>query len=385
MFCVGDCNQNNTVTVDELLTMVNIALGNGTADLCPFGDANADAHITIDEILSAVNNALSGCHAGALATPTATAGSSSTPGAAVRLVAGESVLVVDAMSVIPQVIAALVNGVQSGTSAAFVPAVAMTTSHCLSGGTVTRLGSFPFISIGLVSCGVPTSDGTAVYTGTIGISLTAVSMELSMQFLNHMNQIISSSDANITGVLTTPVFGGDCFLTALNFTVTSGNVDTLAPDATTVGLSFQGTTVAIDDVTFTGSCVPEEYTLTFQGPAVLLTPTGTPLDVALTSLALHVDAHSDPTVLDLSGGISSACFGGEVMLDTIESLNIASGAICPTRGDVTVKGIDATVPFGNAEVFFRSTGAVDIDSNGDGLVDDTAPNCLDARLLMCAA
>jgi hypothetical protein len=47
--------------VNELVTMVNIALGNAQLSDCTAGDANNDGHITIDEILTAVNNALSGC------------------------------------------------------------------------------------------------------------------------------------------------------------------------------------------------------------------------------------------------------------------------------------------------------------------------------------
>jgi predicted outer membrane repeat protein len=58
--CMGDCNGNGQVTVDEILTMVNIALGN-TVTACDAGDANHDGQITVDEILTAVNNALNGC------------------------------------------------------------------------------------------------------------------------------------------------------------------------------------------------------------------------------------------------------------------------------------------------------------------------------------
>jgi hypothetical protein len=59
--CVGDCSNDRSVTVDELLTMVNIALGNADISACDAGDANHDGQITIDEILTAVNNALNGC------------------------------------------------------------------------------------------------------------------------------------------------------------------------------------------------------------------------------------------------------------------------------------------------------------------------------------
>lgn len=61
--CIGDCNDDGSVTVDELLTMVNIALGNASVSACSAGDANGDGQISIDEILSAVNNVLNGCPA----------------------------------------------------------------------------------------------------------------------------------------------------------------------------------------------------------------------------------------------------------------------------------------------------------------------------------
>ena len=59
--CTGDCGRNALVTVDEILTMINVALGNATVCACEAGDANGDSQITVDEILAAVNNALNGC------------------------------------------------------------------------------------------------------------------------------------------------------------------------------------------------------------------------------------------------------------------------------------------------------------------------------------
>jgi hypothetical protein len=49
------------VTVDEVLIMVNIALGYTPVSLCKDGDANGDGQITVDEILTAVNNTLNRC------------------------------------------------------------------------------------------------------------------------------------------------------------------------------------------------------------------------------------------------------------------------------------------------------------------------------------
>lgn len=59
--CVGDCSNDTEVTVDELVRMVNVALGSLPIAECTAGDANADDEITIDEIISGVNSALNGC------------------------------------------------------------------------------------------------------------------------------------------------------------------------------------------------------------------------------------------------------------------------------------------------------------------------------------
>jgi len=65
--CVGDCSGDGTVTIDELIRMVNIALGTGPLCAgddgagCLSGDANCDCQITVDDIIRAVNNSLNGC------------------------------------------------------------------------------------------------------------------------------------------------------------------------------------------------------------------------------------------------------------------------------------------------------------------------------------
>ena len=59
--CVGDCNDSKDVTVNEIVKLIDIALGNSPASDCAAGDSNHDNQITVDEIIKAVNNALSGC------------------------------------------------------------------------------------------------------------------------------------------------------------------------------------------------------------------------------------------------------------------------------------------------------------------------------------
>ena len=62
--CVGDCDDSGNVTVNELITIVNIALNALPVSVCLAGNADNSGTITIDEILSAVNKALTGCAGG---------------------------------------------------------------------------------------------------------------------------------------------------------------------------------------------------------------------------------------------------------------------------------------------------------------------------------
>jgi FG-GAP-like repeat len=61
--CVGDCNNDGMVSIDELITGVNIALGSLPISSCPAFDQNGDGMVGINELITAVNNALNGCPA----------------------------------------------------------------------------------------------------------------------------------------------------------------------------------------------------------------------------------------------------------------------------------------------------------------------------------
>jgi len=59
--CVGDCNGNRVVTLDELITGVNIALDVLPARECQPLDGDGSDTATINELTAAVNAALNGC------------------------------------------------------------------------------------------------------------------------------------------------------------------------------------------------------------------------------------------------------------------------------------------------------------------------------------
>ena len=61
--CIGDCAGTQMVAVNDIITLVNIALGNAQPSACPHGIASG-ADVTVVVIIEAVNNALNGCGVG---------------------------------------------------------------------------------------------------------------------------------------------------------------------------------------------------------------------------------------------------------------------------------------------------------------------------------
>lgn len=59
--CIGDCDGNRAVSIDEVILGVGIALRRQAIDRCPPIDGNDDGHVTVDEPVAAIHNALNQC------------------------------------------------------------------------------------------------------------------------------------------------------------------------------------------------------------------------------------------------------------------------------------------------------------------------------------
>lgn len=59
--CPGDCNGDSKVTISELISAVNIALGSAQVGSCQAADQSGDGKVAINELIGAVNSALNGC------------------------------------------------------------------------------------------------------------------------------------------------------------------------------------------------------------------------------------------------------------------------------------------------------------------------------------
>jgi glucose/arabinose dehydrogenase len=73
--CVGDCAGDGMVSIGDLVTGVNIALGAQPVSACAAMDLDENGRVTVDELLRAVNAALDGC----MVTPTPSGGATGTP------------------------------------------------------------------------------------------------------------------------------------------------------------------------------------------------------------------------------------------------------------------------------------------------------------------
>ncbi|HSP97837.1 MAG TPA: hypothetical protein VL049_11410, partial [Candidatus Dormibacteraeota bacterium] len=62
--CVGDCNDDRQVTMDELVRAVDIALGADAVSACDAIDNNRDGAVGINELIRGVGKALAGCGGG---------------------------------------------------------------------------------------------------------------------------------------------------------------------------------------------------------------------------------------------------------------------------------------------------------------------------------
>jgi hypothetical protein len=363
--CVGDCQGDRVVTVDELITGVNIALGLVPLSICPVFDFNGDTLVTVDELITAVRQALEGCPTpgvspapttpptGVTPTPTTGDGNIEDPvSAAVSVIA-------NAMGAVPSVVAAIVTGIEEGGAAAslLVPRGA---GNCPLGGTATRTGSFPVnVQITLSECRAPTTDGTVTFNGTASIQLASFNATIDITFADTNGATTLVANALLVGTVS-PTLGEPCFLTAANLTVSNGTLIAGTPLGQQAGVAFQGTQIRIDNISFSAACVPEIYRLTFNGQAGLLSAVGDPISVTFSNLVMNVDERTIPTLINLQGGMSSDCFGGAVTLSTDPPLRVPSGALCPTSGTITIMGTPETT-----QIVYP------------------LPDCLDPRLFMC--
>jgi hypothetical protein len=430
--CVGDCNNDGVVTIGEIITGIDIALGNADVSECENFDANDDGLVTVDEILTAVNNALDGCpEVPATATPRPTNTSlpmstptppatatptthitgtvpptqtpaPTTPGASTPSIgtraAGTIESTTSALMVIPNLMAAIIGqlpGAGSGGSASPLP---IPTISFKCGGTpggnvacdqsITGLSvSPPTYTVTFNNCQLSGTSGTLTINGTVTVAdqvaevcfsaaptlATVTAQNLTIQMPNGTTATFSGFSATIA----LSCSSSPCSCVADTVTlIPTGTITVVSGSTTTVVTFGAGSSISISVDTYNSQCVPTVYDMEVDGN-ITLTTNGATFAATYYGYDIYDDASSGNDMVDIEGSVESACFGDTVDFST--STDIALGNPCPSAGVVDAYEYTS----GNTDEITYSSSGVHIDFEAGGSAD--FQSCLDPRLFVCPA
>jgi hypothetical protein len=399
--CVGDCNGNCVVTVDELILMVVVALDDNGTGRCIAGDASGDGHITINEIIGAVNNALTECPSSATPTPTVTSG---TDGAIPRRAAGTTVGLSQGLRALPLVLSSITQlAGGGGGSAADEEGGAAAVQACSGGGTrdfvctQTLPTSSPRnYTLSFSGCVLTTAGGGTVKldgmitgqsteTGLLAIC-SLPPLALSTVSLSNVQVVVKNAAAvttlsaqfNLTGSLTaTPALLSACKVSGLTMTL-NGTMD-VQTGTLSETLMFQSTNIKLDVTQFSSSCVPVIYQMTLNGNASFdVAALGSALSGTFTNFVFGDDTTSGTDLITIDGQLNSACLGSTVMFSTPVALSVSPAMVCPAAGAVLVTEGGTT-----DRLNYTAGGGIDIDLGNNSSIDEMLASCLDPQLYMC--
>ena len=82
--------------------------------------------------------------------------------------------------------------------------------------------------------------------------------------------------------------------------------------------------------------------------------------------------------VEMDGTMTSDCFGGQLILDTLTPVAVAAGQLCPNSGEIAVNG----GANGTATITYEDGGVTVTPEGGQA---ESYPSCLAPELLMCPA
>ncbi|MBI4516957.1 MAG: hypothetical protein HY699_14195 [Deltaproteobacteria bacterium] len=350
------------------------------------------------------------------ATPTATGEVSpeptatpTSPPSVARRAAGTVETTSTALLVIPKIISALLGhfSLSAGAATTFINLP----FNCPAGGggqltcdqdIVGFPPSFtaPVYGVTLNNCAISTSTGaTLLFGGTINATGQPGQSCFGFQSLDTLALSIpsltvgaqgaaGSTTATFTNVSGTVELGGsdaECYYNVVSLQLT-GTMEVVTKDAggntlNSTTAAFAGTTITItvDQYSNDGQCVPVLYSMLVEG-GIEFTSGGTSFDATYDNFEIINDATSGVNQVEISGDVTSGCFGGTVTFLTSVPLNLTGETPCPEAG--TVEVISTA---GADQVRYTASGGVEVDLGADGTVDEQFPTCTDPRLYECPA
>ncbi len=256
------------------------------------------------------------------------------------------------------------------------PSYEITLTNCVvsgtGGATITIDGAITLLGQpgDLCLLDVPTDASITIHSLTITTQTPAGSTEATF--------------TDIGGTLSLSGFDNDCRYDDLTLALT-GSIGVVTKDAlgepiaATTAMFEGGSSIEIAVDTYGAQCVPTKYTTTVNG-GIMFSSGGTSFDAVFDSYTLTDDASSGTNMIEISGNLTSACFGGTVTFSTPTALALVSTAACPTGGTVNVSFGDAT-----DAVIYTSPGGVNIDLGDNGTIDHMFQSCVELVAALCPA
>ena len=357
--CPGDCGDDGAVTVDELVKLVNIALGaTGVAD-CPVGDGDGDGAVAINELIAAVKVALgSSCPVDPDALPTTV----------LSLVRGMAQLptLADELSVAFDAL--------GGPEPCELGGILQSACED-SGSGVLR------VSVEAESCRVQTVEGPHRYEGPTrviadgecGVTVDAGTLHFLFDW-RFAAEAADGSDAVVAehhlDTRLGPLLFGDppCAIKG-GGGISTGSSDYALADGRQFTVAMQDTTVAVGFFDFVGSCDPIRLVTDVDGAVAV--GSGVPAGTAAAVVDVQLEVNSEARTLRVDGTLDLGDDGGSVIVSTPTILGFPLGSGCFSAGTLRVEHAG-----GVTLLHFPGDGSVAVDSDGDGSTDHIDPNCL---------
>ena len=404
--CPGDCNDDGAVTVDEIITGVNIALGVASIESCPPFDVSGDQMVTVDEILNGVTVALEGCHD--VGTPTPTVIPTPAGPSVARRAAGMITTSTQVFLALPDLVSALVNDGDDRAARA-TRGVASTRKDCPEGGdrTITcdqKLEGVPPLpraeyELDYDDCESETEDGGRILidgrvnlTGPRG-QLCGVIPE-DQDFAVEIDQLVIASSGgdldtttrltDVDGEIAFSERDASCGFEQFNLKLDGDLLFEAELEAgdplATIAAVMRDTRFRLHVDDYGSECRPLDYSLKVSDD-ITFTADDIRLEADYDDYVLEVDATSSSSAdLRIRGGVTAAdCFDHKVTFATDVNMHLGEDVGCPDAGQVSVTSNNLV------GVIYYSPEGVAIDPNGDGIRDEMFPTCRDPALYQCPA
>jgi hypothetical protein len=260
-------------------------------------------------------------------------------------------------------------------------------SSCEDSGTGTRLDQ-----VHALACRTSTPEGPVQFDGDTTVVAAGqcpdIVLPANIRFMFSGNAVLQADDGTPlvdTGLDTTIVLERlitgqpPCTIKGGEATIDRRLTVRAVPADRTMVLDFDRLGLVTEFVDFIGRCNLQQLRSTADGPLTVRDDYGAQsfsLAAALHDMVIGIDVPNREVRFD--GRLDADCLGESVRLQTIEPLDYRPDQACFTRGVLAIG-----LPTGTAQVTILPDGGVEVDTNGDGTVDDSYESCLNLPRQPC--